>query len=237
MHPRRQRKSDAPEDLLSVYLSSIRGKRASTPPQGAQAVPAGSQAWKQALVVDHLAYAVKLAMQYAGKGIPLLDLIQAANYGLVYAASRYREERGVPFSHYAGKQIKWKILHLFEREAYQCRRQLNGEDRPVLYEDRLEKEDEAAYVQRLVGFLPDNERFVLTSWYGIGTEKLNLRDIARINGYSPQRAGTVLRRAEETLRKLMSPGGARSVPPEGELVTRRQARHTRFCQDDEPAAR
>lgn len=56
---------------------------------------------KEELVTRNLRLVVSLARSYAGRGLPLLDLIQEGNIGLIRAAEKFRHDRGCKFSTYA----------------------------------------------------------------------------------------------------------------------------------------
>jgi RNA polymerase sigma-32 factor len=58
------------------------------------------------LVTSHVRLAVKIASGFRGYGLPVSDLIQEGNIGLLEAAKRFDPEKGVRFSTYAS----WWIL-------------------------------------------------------------------------------------------------------------------------------
>lgn len=53
------------------------------------------------LVTSHLRLAAKIAMRFRGYGLPVTDLIQEANIGLMEAVKRFDPERGFRLSTYA----------------------------------------------------------------------------------------------------------------------------------------
>lgn len=68
------------------------------------------------LVTEHLPVARRIARRYAGRGEPLDDLIQVATLGLLTAARRYDETRGVPFVAYAIPMMVGELkLHFRDR--------------------------------------------------------------------------------------------------------------------------
>ncbi|MBN1239096.1 MAG: RNA polymerase sigma factor RpoH [Gammaproteobacteria bacterium] len=79
------------------------------------------------LVVSHLRYVVKVARRYHGYGLPLEDLIQEGNIGLMKAVKRFDPSRGVRLVQYAMLWIKaaihdyilrnWRILRVATSNA------------------------------------------------------------------------------------------------------------------------
>jgi RNA polymerase primary sigma factor len=53
------------------------------------------------LVTHNLRLVINIAKHYIGRGLPLLDLVQEGNVGLMKAVDRYRHEMGFKFSTYA----------------------------------------------------------------------------------------------------------------------------------------
>ena len=61
------------------------------------------------LTASHARLAVRIASGFKGSGLPLTDLIQEGNVGLMQAAERFDPERGVRFSTYATWWIRAAI--------------------------------------------------------------------------------------------------------------------------------
>ena len=73
------------------------------------AVGRGERA-RQRLIESNLRLVVALAHRYSGTGIPLNDLLQEGNIGLIEAIERYDHRHGVRLASYAGWWIKRNIL-------------------------------------------------------------------------------------------------------------------------------
>ena len=65
----------------------------------------GDKAAKEKLVNSNLRLVVKQVKNYVGLGVPLLDLIQEGNIGLMEAADKFDPDRGFRFSTYASYWI------------------------------------------------------------------------------------------------------------------------------------
>ena len=70
------------------------------------------------LAESNLRFVVRVALRYQNMGVPLLDLIQAGNEGLLRTIPKYDEKRGVKFISYAVSWIRQSIL---ETLAFQAR--------------------------------------------------------------------------------------------------------------------
>lgn len=66
---------------------------------------------RDAIIAAHLRLVTRIARQYTGRGVSLLDLIQEGNLGLVQAVERYDLSHGVRFATYA----VWWIRHAIAR--------------------------------------------------------------------------------------------------------------------------
>ena len=75
----------------------------------AKAAAKGNQAAKEKLINHNLRLVVSIAKRYMGHGLPLLDLIQEGNLGLMKAVERYDISKGFKFSTYATYWIKQAI--------------------------------------------------------------------------------------------------------------------------------
>lgn len=69
----------------------------------------GDKAAVNKLIESNLLLVVSIAKKYYGCGLPLLDLIQEGNIGLITAANKYDGEKGFRFSTYATYWIRQAI--------------------------------------------------------------------------------------------------------------------------------
>lgn len=105
------------EDSLGKYLRDIAAISMISPEKEVELsrlIQAGGRAGEKAkeeLVNANLRFVVSVAKQYHTKEIPLQDLIEEGNIGLITAAEKFDETRGFKFISYAIWWIRQSILH------------------------------------------------------------------------------------------------------------------------------
>lgn len=101
-------------DSLATYLSEVRRKPVLSPPEETalgQLIQQGDAQAVQELVERNLRFVVQVAGKYKNSGIPLPDLINEGNLGLIQAARKFDPDRGARFITYAVWWIRQAILH------------------------------------------------------------------------------------------------------------------------------
>lgn len=100
------------DDSVRVYLNEI-GRypllNEKEEKELATKIKEGSEKAEQQLINSNLRLVVSIAKKYTGKGLPLLDLIQEGNLGLMKAIKRYDVEKGFKLSTYATWWIRQSI--------------------------------------------------------------------------------------------------------------------------------
>ena len=99
----------AGEEDMRQYLSEIRCYPRLTPQEErdlARSCAAGDEAAIRQMVNSNLRLVVSVAKEYAGRGVPLLDLIQEGSIGLLAAARKFDADLDFRFSTYATKWIR-----------------------------------------------------------------------------------------------------------------------------------
>ncbi len=71
---------------------------------------AGDERARKAVILANLRLVVFVARNYQNRGLPLLDLIEEGNLGLIHAVDRFDPDRGLRFSTYATLWIRQSIV-------------------------------------------------------------------------------------------------------------------------------
>jgi RNA polymerase nonessential primary-like sigma factor len=101
-------------DTLTLYLRDVRRTTLFTAQEEfetATRARAGDFAARQSMIEHNLRLVVSIAKAYLGRGVPLSDLIEEGNLGLMHAIDKFEPERGFRFSTYA----TWWIRQAVER--------------------------------------------------------------------------------------------------------------------------
>ncbi len=123
------------EDAFQSYLHDIRGLGLLTHAEEidlAQRAAAGDDLARRRLIECNLRLVIAIARRYTSTGVPLIDLIQEGNLGLMRAAEKFDYQRGCHFGTYATWWIRQavsraagehsRLIHLPEHVATRLRK-------------------------------------------------------------------------------------------------------------------
>ena len=82
---------------------------------------AGDASARQRLAEGNLRLVVSLAKHYTGRGVPIMDLIQEGNMGLMHAAEKYDHTKENRFSTYAAWWIKEAMQRAIDQQSREIR--------------------------------------------------------------------------------------------------------------------
>ena len=113
---------------LEKYLSDISKEEMITAEEEtilARKIRNGDQDALQKLTKANLRFVVSVAKQYQNQGLPLIDIINEGNVGLIKAAKKFDETRGFKFISYAVWWIRQSILEALSEKSRIIRIPLN----------------------------------------------------------------------------------------------------------------
>lgn len=204
------------EDVLRTYFDQIKMIKLLSFEEElelSRRIQRGDELARQKLIESNLRLVVKIAKAFVSSDVPLLDLIQEGNLGLIHAAKKYDHAKNVRFSTYAN----WWIKQAITRSLANKRRSIRL---PHRKEEALKKIQKAyntlsqllmrrpstAEVSREVGMTVLDVEFIMSLANGVvsldaetGEDSGSLIDLFEDFTYSPDRE--VIRESvrEETL--------------------------------------
>ena len=113
---------------LSKYLQEISKYQPLSPDREVELairVKQGNRRALKELTEANLRFVVSVAKDYQGQGLPLTDLINEGNLGLIKAAERFDETRGFKFISYAVWWIRQSVLQALAEHSRIVRLPLN----------------------------------------------------------------------------------------------------------------
>jgi RNA polymerase nonessential primary-like sigma factor len=116
-------------NTLQAYLREIRRAPLFTPQEEfdmATRARQGDFEARQLMIERNLRLVVSIAKNYLGRGLPMTDLIEEGNLGLMHAIEKFEPERGFRFSTYSSWWIRQHIERAIMHQARLVRLPVHG---------------------------------------------------------------------------------------------------------------
>jgi RNA polymerase nonessential primary-like sigma factor len=166
-------------NTLQAYLREIRRAPLFTPQEEfemATRARAGDFEARQRMIEHNLRLVVSIAKNYLGRGLPMTDLIEEGNLGLMHAIEKFEPERGFRFSTYSSWWIRQHI------------------ERAIMHQARLVRLP--VHVVRDLNQVLKARRTLEASWNGAGERRASAEDVAAAMGRPVQEVADLLRLSE-----------------------------------------
>ena len=152
--PPRERTSYDGDSAIKLYLREIGQVKLLTPQEEielAARIKKGDKKAREHMIKANLRLVVKIAHDYEGLGLPLLDLINEGNIGLMKAVERFDPAKGGKLSTYGAWWIKQSIKRALANQSKTIRL-------PVHLVDKISKMRRTAMkLQEILGREPTDE--------------------------------------------------------------------------------
>lgn len=112
------------ETAVSMYLRDIQQYPLLTPAEEqklARRARRGDREARERMIQSNLRLVVSIAKNFMGRGIPLMDIIEEGNLGLITAVKKFDPRKHYKFSTYATWWIKQRIKRLFQEASRSLR--------------------------------------------------------------------------------------------------------------------
>ena len=181
-------------DALTVYLRNVRRTDLFTAQQEfefASKARAGDFQARQSIIEHNLRLVVSIAKAYLGRGVPLSDLIEEGNLGLMHAIDKFEPERGFRFSTYATWWIRQSVERALICQGRAVRLPVNvvRELQQVLRARRTLENDDAFIATRPEGVRAEDIAALLGRDSGHVADLLALAEVPRSLDASNDRVG------------------------------------------------
>jgi RNA polymerase primary sigma factor len=126
------RSASGSESILSLYLREACETRLLTPSEEielADRISHGDEQARDQMIRANLRFVIKIAREYEHLGMPLLDLINEGNIGLMRAVEKFDPAKGAKFSSYASLWIKQQIRRALASQGKTIRLPIHVADR------------------------------------------------------------------------------------------------------------
>ena len=119
-----EKSQTADKEPLRIYLEEIDKIPLLTPEEEidfAKKTKAGNKAARRKMIKSNLRLVINIAKRYTHLGLPLSDLIEEGNLGLIKAVTKYNVKKGYRFSTYASWWIKQGITRAISNKGKMIR--------------------------------------------------------------------------------------------------------------------
>ena len=172
------------------------------------------------IIEANLKFVFEIARAYAGRGVPISELISEGNLGLIRALDKFDADRGIKFISYAVWWIRHSMRECIEKNTRKNMYEENESSRityddgdnsfdedlsqpngDVEYECASENEkDRMDDVADLTNGLDERESLIIDRYYGLSGKEKNLIEIGRELSISGERVRQIKRGAMRKMR-------------------------------------
>lgn len=132
----------------------------------------GDEEARRTMIEANLRLVVRLASRFAHTGVPLLDLVEEGNIGLIRAVERFDPERGCRFSTYAGWWIRQSMQRAVVRQGRTVRL-------PIRVHETLRRVEKASEeLTKILERIPSSDEIAAYTGFDSPTVE-KIRDVGR----------------------------------------------------------